>query len=193
MTPFHLTYTPGRAEFAAMLAARPTSRLAGIGFVVSIVVLGGAVGVLSEASPVIAAALAWSPPFGEIAVVGTIVLAWSGLVIWLGRRLRDFRAGRMARNATPVSLTMGDEGITIADGRAPATAEDDLVEPWAKVLAVTMTETHVVFAFADRPHLAIPLRAFAGRAEAAVFMLAAEDHLAREDAEADGAMAGAAS
>jgi hypothetical protein len=193
MTPFHLTYTPGRAEFAAMFAARPTSRLAGIGFVVSIVLLGAAVGVLSEVSPAVAAALAWSPPFGEIAVVGAIVLAWSGLVIWLGRRLRDFRAARMARRAAPVSLTMDDKGIMIAEGPVVAEAEDDLVQPWAKVLAITMTETHVVFAFANRPHLAIPLRAFASRAEAAIFTLTAEDHLAREDAEADGAMAGVAS
>jgi hypothetical protein len=193
MTPFHLTYTPGRAEFVAMLAARPTSRLAGIGFVVSIILLGAAVGVLSEASSAIAGALAWSPPFGEIAVVGAIVLAWSGLVIWLGRVMRDLRAGRMANGAKPVSLTMDDKGIMIAEGPVVAEAEDDLVQPRAKVLAITMTETHVVFAFADRPHLAIPLRAFASRAEAAVFTLAAEDHLGREEAEADGAMAGAAS
>jgi hypothetical protein len=193
MTPFQLTYTPGRAEFAAVLAARPTSWLAGIGFVASIVVLGAFVGVLGEASPGVAAALAWSPPFGEIAVIGLIVLTWSGLVIWLGRRLRDFRAGRMARGARPVSLTMDDKGIMVAEESAPAEPDEDRVRPWAKVLAVTMTEAHVVFAFADRPHLAIPLRAFASSAEAAVFTLTAEDHLAREDAEADGAMAGVAS
>jgi hypothetical protein len=193
MTPFHLTYTPGRAEFAAMLAARPTPRLARIGFVVSIVLLGAVVGILGEASPAVAAALAWSPPFGQVAIVGAIVLAWSALVIWLGRRLRDFRAGRMARSATPVSLTMDDKGIAILEGPALAEAEGDLVQPWAKVFAVTMTETHVALAFADRPLLAIPLRAFASRAEAAVFTLAAEDHLAREEAEAAGVMAGAAS
>jgi hypothetical protein len=193
MTPFHLTYTPRRAEFAAMLAARPTPRLARIGFVVSIVLLGAVVGILGEASPAVAAALAWSPPFGQVAIVGAIVLAWSALVIWLGRRLRDFRAGRMARSATPVSLTMDDKGIAILEGPALAEAEGDLVQPWAKVFAVTMTETHVALAFADRPLLAIPLRAFASRAEAAVFTLAAEDHLAREEAEAGGVMAGAAS
>jgi len=193
MTPFHLTYTPGRAEFAAMLAARPTSRLAGIGFVVSIVLLGAAVGVLGEASPAAAAALAWSPPFGEIAVVGAIVLAWSGLVIWFGRRLRDFRAARLARRAAPLTVTMDDKGIMVAEESAPAKPDESLVQPWAKVLAVTMGETHVAVAFVDRPLLAIPFQAFASRAEAALFSLAAEDRLAREDAEAAGAMVGAAS
>jgi hypothetical protein len=56
-----------------------------------------------------------------------------------------------------------------------------------------MTETHVAVAFADRPLLAVPLGAFASRAEAAIFTLAAEDHLARGEAGAAGAMVGAAS
>lgn len=193
MTPFHLTFTPGRAEFAAALAARPASRLAGIGFVVSIVLLGAVVGLLGEVSPVAATALAWSPPFGEIALVGAIVLAWSGLVIWLGRRLRDFRAARMARRALPVTVTIDDAGISIVDGPVSAAAAGDRIEPWARILAITMTETHVFFSFADRPHLAIPIDVFASRAEAALFTLAAEECLARDDAEAEGAMVGAAS
>jgi hypothetical protein len=155
-----------------MLAARPTSRLAGIGFVVSIIVL-------SEASPAIAAALAWSPPFGEIAGIGLIVLAWSGLVIWLGRVMRDLRAGRMARSARPVSLTMDDGGITVAEAGGSASY------PWPKVLDVTMRETHMTVALEDRPLLAVPLAVFASRAEAALFALAAEDHLARDRARED--------
>ncbi|MBN8993738.1 MAG: hypothetical protein J0H63_01730 [Rhizobiales bacterium] len=193
MTPFHLTYTPGPAEFAAALATRPTSRLAGIAFVASIVFLGAVVGILGETSPAVAALLAWSPPFGEIAVVGLIVLAWSGIVIWLGRRLRDFRAGRMARDARPTFVTMDDGGILVADAPGPADPEKNPVQPWAKVFAVTMYETHVAIAFADRPPLAIPLAAFASRAEAAVFALAAEERLAREEAEAAGVIAGVAS
>jgi hypothetical protein len=193
MTAFHLTFTPGRAEFAAALAARPTSRLAGVAFVVSIVLLGTVVGLLGEASPAFAAALAWSPPFGEVAIVAAIVLAWAALVIWLRRRLDDFRAGRMARRAGPIFVTMDGEGIMVAEGSAPVEPEKGLVQPWAKVFAVTMYETYVAVAFADRPPLAIPLRAFASRAEAAVFTLAAEEHLAREDADAPGAIAGAPS
>jgi hypothetical protein len=82
----------------------------------------------------------------------------------------------------------------IAEESAPARPEEeDLMQPWAKVFAVTMYETHVALAFADRPPLAIPLDTFASRAEAALFTLAAEDCLAREEAETAGAMAGAAS
>jgi hypothetical protein len=128
-----------------------------------------------------------------VAIVAAIVLAWAALVIWLRRRLDDFRAGRMARRAGPIFVTMDGEGIMVAEGSAPVEPEKGLVQPWAKVFAVTMYETYVAVAFADRPPLAIPLRAFASRAEAAVFTLAAEEHLAREDADAPGAIAGAPS
>lgn len=180
MQPIRLTYTPDRADFAALYAAAPTPAALRIVFIGGVLAMSGGLGWLSENVSLFAALTAWSPPWGEVATVATMVLVMYGALMVLRRLSREIRAARTAAAAVPVTVAVDQDGVSVTEaGRMEAC-------PWADVLAARLGRDHVVMVLATGRRLAIPRRAFADAAAMSAFALAAGERVAVESAREDG-------
>ena len=118
MQPIHLSYTPDRADFAALLASAPTPVALRIVFIGCVLAMASGLGWLSDNNAMFAALTAWSPPWGEVATVAVMVVAMYGVLMVLRRLLREFRAARAAAVAGPVAFAADGDGVSVtAAGR----------------------------------------------------------------------------
>src|SRR5512146_355663 len=103
MQTFHLTYTPDRADFAAVFAAERTPAVLRMVFFAGVIAMSSGLGWLSDHNTLVAALNAWAPPWGELATLAAMVAVMYGVLIWLRRLSRNIRAARAAAAATPLA------------------------------------------------------------------------------------------
>ena len=171
MQPIHLSYTPDRADFAALYALERTPTVLRTIFFAGVVGMSMGLGWLSENSPLFAALTAWSPPWGEVATVAAMVVVMYGVLIALRRLSRDVRAARVAADARCVTIDADSDGISLgAAGRLD-------VYPWAEVLAAWLGRDHVFIAVPGNRRIVVPRRAFADGAAITAFARAAAERV----------------
>jgi hypothetical protein len=180
MQPIHLSYTPDRADFLALSATEPTPRVLRMAFIGSVVAMSAGLGWLSENVPLFAALTAWSPPWGEVAVVTAMVVAMFGVLMVLRRLSREVGSRRAAAKAGPVTVDVDDDGVTVTGAERPD------VYPWAEVRATRLGRGHVFIAVPGDRRIAAPRRAFADTAAMLAFALAAEERVRIESDREDG-------
>ena len=183
MQPIHLTYTPDRADFAAVLATAPTPAALRVVFIGGVLAMSGGLGWLSENNALFAALAAWSPPWGNVATVAAMVAVMYAVLIGLRRLSREIRALRAAAAAGRIAVDADGDGVAVSEaGRLN-------VYPWAEVLAAWRGRDHVFIAVAGSRRIALPRRAFADDAAMAAFALSAEERVAVESEREDAAAA----
>jgi hypothetical protein len=186
MQPIHLSYTPDRADFAALYALERTPAVLRTIFFAGVVGMSMGLGWLSENSPLFAALTAWSPPWGEVATVAVMVAVMYGVLIAL-RRLSDVvRAARAAADAGRVTADADSDGVSLSEaGRLD-------VYLWAEVLAVRLGRDHVFLSVPGNRRIGVPRRAFADGAAMTAFARAAAERVRIESGREDEAASPAA-
>jgi hypothetical protein len=186
MQPIHLSYTPDRADFAAVLATAPTPAGLRVVFIGSVLAMSGGLGWLSENNKLFAALAAWAPPWGDVVTVAAMVAVMYAVLIGLRRLSRAIRARRAAAAAGRIAVDADGDGVSVGEaGRLD-------VYPWAEVLAAWLSQDHVFIAAAGGRRIALPRRAFADDAAMAAFAVAAEERVAVESEREDAAASSAA-
>ncbi len=187
MQPIHLSYTPDRADFAALYALERTPTVLRTIFFAGVVGMSMGFGWLSENNLLFAALTAWSPPWGEIATVAAMVVVMYGVLIALRRLSREVRAARAAASAGCVTVDADSDGISLSEtGRLD-------VYPWAEVLAARLGHDHVFITVRGNRRIVVPRRAFADGAAMTAFARAAAEHVRIESEREDEAASPAAS
>jgi cytochrome bd-type quinol oxidase subunit 1 len=175
MQTFHLSYTPDRADFAAVLAAERTPAMLRMIFFAGVVAMSSGLGWLSEHNALFAALNAWAPPWGEFATLVAMVAVMYAVLIALRRLSRNLRAARAAAAAVPLAVTADDVGITVTEaGRRE-------VHPWSAIRTAWRDGDHAFVALGGR-RLAFPRRAFADAAAMDTFADAAAERVRAEGA-----------
>jgi hypothetical protein len=183
MQPIHLTYTPDRADFAALYALERTQALLRMVFFAGVVAMSAGLGWLDENSAFFAALTAWSPPWGDVVTVAAMVAVMYAILIGLRRLSREIRALRAAAASGRIAVDADADGVSVGEaGRLD-------VYPWAEVLAAWLGRGHVFIAVAGGRRIALPRRAFADDAAMAAFARAAEERVAIESEREDAAAA----
>ncbi|UXI66550.1 YcxB family protein [Tahibacter amnicola] len=104
----------------------------------------------------------------SLALAGTVHLAWR--YRWR-RRCESLMTGISQRPSTPVTITLGDDGISVTSPLRHAHW------PWTGVRGVRTLERHTALTFFDYETCAIPDRAFATPEEKAEFSAQVRRHL----------------
>ena len=173
MQTFHLSYTPGRADFAAVFAADRTPAMLRMVFFAGVIAMSSGLGWLSEHNALFAALNAWAPPWGEFATLAAMVAVMYGVLIVLRGLSRDLRAARGAAAAGPLTFTTDEAGVTVTE------AGQRQVYPWSAVRAAWRGRDHAFVALGGR-RLAFPRRAFADAAAMDAFVDVAAERVRAE-------------
>ncbi len=184
MQTFHLSYTPDRADFAAVFAAERTPAMLRMIFFAGVIAMSSGLGWLSDHNALFAALNAWAPPWGEFATLIVMVAVMYGLLMALRRMSRDIRAARAAAAAGPRAVTVDDAGIAIAE------AGHVELHPWGETRAAWLGRDHAFVALGGR-RLALPRRAFVDAAAVNAFIDTAAERVRAERTRRDAGEVGA--
>ena len=182
MQTFHLSYTPDRADFAAVFAAERTTAMLRMIFFAGVIAMSSGLGWLSDHNALFAALNAWAPPWGEFAALAAMVGVMYGVLIVLRRLSRDLRAARAAAAAGPLTVAADEAGVTVTE------AGQRQLYPWSAVRAAWRGRQHAFVALGGR-RLAFPRRAFADAAAMDTFADAAAERIRTDGAATAGNVA----